>query len=104
MSKKLTKNVSISSGGVRADERRIVDFTKPFKYKNYYVVVTKNVTRNLYEVRGIDVFNLSIRKDVKSYDQAMHIFYEKLCWMINPSRMEETACQRNNPEHAYLNN
>lgn len=104
MSKKLTKNVSMSSGEVTAEERVIEIYTRPYKYRPWFVMVTHNVTRDNYEIRGIDAVGNPIREDTTSLDRAMRVFFAELCWMINKKVMRRTTSQRLYPEEAYLNN
>ena len=96
---KQTKSVSIS----QPDARAIINFTKPFKTKEQWVAVVHNITRDIYELRGIDCFDSPIKEDYQSISQASMRFYNELCWMLNNSIMAETAKQRTNPEAAYLN-
>lgn len=104
MTKKLTKNVSISQGVADTEEREIVNFTKPFKKKPCFVVISHNITSGIYEVRGKSAFNEKITYDTKLYTDALCFFYKELCWMINPSIMGKTTIQRSMPKAAYLNN
>lgn len=103
MTKKLTKNVSISQGVEDTDERVIVNYTKPFKKKPYFVVISHNITSGIYEVRGISAFETHIQRVCLDYLEALEIFYYELCWMINTRVMLETSIQRHDPAEEYLN-
>lgn len=97
---KLTNIVSIP----QEIERKICNFTKPFRTKEQWVCIVHNETHDTYEVRGIDCYGCFIKTTKDTYAEAKAEFFRELCWILNERVMSETVEQRSNPEKAYLNN